>query len=236
MPVETEAWRIVPLGDCAMIIELGRHVDVEISARIQAAAQAILLAAIPGVTDVVPAFTTLCLHYRPESFDGGSPYEALRGQVEALLSRAILAHKFATRVVEIPVCYGGQWGPDLEEVAAACQLTADEVITRHIASNHVVGMLGFAPGFPYLIGLDRRLAMPRRATPRTAVPAGSVAIARDQCAIYPLETPGGWNLIGRTPLRLFDPTAHPPCLLAPGDQVRFVPISADAFRTLAAPK
>lgn len=215
-----------------MIIEFGQHVDVEINARVRAAAQAISIAALPGVTDVVPAFTTLGLHYRPESFDGDSPYENLRRQVEAVLARGIASHKTVARVVEIPVRYGGEWGPDLEEVAAACKLTPQEVIARHVGSTHVVCMLGFVPGFPYLAGLDPRLAVPRRPTPRSAVPAGSVAIARDQSAIYPLETPGGWNLIGRTPLRLFDPMAQPPCLLAPGDEVRFVPISVAEYRAL----
>lgn len=236
MRVKAGAWHIAPLGDRAMIIEFGRHIDAKINARVRAAAQAILLARLPGVTDVVPAFTTLGLHYRPEAFDGALPYETLRQQVEALLGRAVAAHKTAARVVPIPVSYGGELGPDLEDVAAACKLTAREVIALHTASVHVVCMLGFAPGFPYLAGLDPRLAVPRRATPRTAVPAGSVAIARDQCAIYPLQTPGGWNLIGRTPLRLFDPTAQPPCLLAPGDEVRFVPISAAEYRALEAPK
>ncbi len=232
MPVKAGAWRIAPLGDRAMIIEFGHHVDAQINARVQAVAQAISLAALPGVTDIVPAFTTIGLHYRPELFEGASPYEALRQQVQALLGRGIAPHKTATRVVEIPVRYGGQWGPDIEEVAAACKLTVEEVIARHTASVHSVFMLGFAPGFAYLAGLDPRLVVPRRATPRTAVPAGSVAIARDQCAIYPLETPGGWNLIGRTPLCLFDPNAQPPCLLAPGDEVRFVPISLAEYQAL----
>ena len=136
------------------------------------------------------------------------------------------------RVVEVPVCYGGDFGPDLAEVAVACDLTPDDVIARHAPSPHVVHMLGFAPGFPYMGGLDARLTVPRRATPRTAVPAGSVAIARDQSAIYPFEAPGGWNLIGRTPLRLFRPTTQPPCLLEPGDEVRFVPISSVQYHRL----
>ena len=230
MLIKFGALHVAPLGDRAMIIEFGRQLDAQTNARVQAAAHAISLAALPGVTDVVPAFTTLGLHYRPESFDGVSPYDALRRQVQALLARGIATQDSATRLVQIPVRYGGESGPDLEQVAAACKLTADEVIARHTASVHTVCMLGFAPGFPYLSGLDPRLVVPRRATPRTAVPAGSVAIARDQCAIYPLETPGGWNLIGRTPLRLFDPTAQPPCLLAPGDEVRFVAISDAAYR------
>ena len=232
MRVKAGTWRMAPLGDRAMIIEFGQHVDADTNARVLAVAQAILRALLPGVTDVVPAYATLGLHYRPEALDGPSPYESLRRRVEVLLAQEIESSKTAARLVEIPVHYGGEWGPDLEVVAQACKLTPDEVIARHAAPIHRVCMLGFAPGFPYLAGLDPRLAVPRRATPRTAVPAGSVAIARDQSAIYPLDIPGGWNLIGRTPVRLFDPTAQPPCLLAPGDEVRFVPISAAEYRAL----
>jgi inhibitor of KinA len=227
------AWRIAPLGDRALVIEFGQRVDRDISARARAVAQHLLRTPLPGVTDIVPAFTTVALHYRPEAFAGAAaPYEQLRAQVEAILARGVASEHTATRVIEVPVCYGGEFGPDLEEVATRCKVTPDEVIALHAASPHVVCMLGFAPGFPYLGGLDPRLGVPRRATPRTAVPLGSVAIARDQSVIYPLETPGGWNLIGRTPLRLFRPQREPPCLLQPGDDVRFVPISLERYRAL----
>ncbi|HYA66339.1 MAG TPA: 5-oxoprolinase subunit PxpB, partial [Burkholderiaceae bacterium] len=213
-----------------MIIEFGQRVDPEISARVRAVAQSFMLNPLSGVSDVVPAFTSVALHYRPESFSDGVPYEELRRKVEALLTLGIACQETATRVIEVPVSYGGEFGPDLQEVASLCKLSPHEVITRHAASAHVVYMLGFAPGFPYLGGLDPRLAVPRRATPRPVVPAGSVAIARDQSVIYPLATPGGWNLIGRTPLRLFLPAVQPPCLLQPGDGVRFVPISPEEYR------
>lgn len=226
-------WRIVPLGDRALCIELGQGVDLALSARARAAAQQLRLAALPGVSDVVPAFTTVALHYWPEAVGGESPYDQLRKRVEEVLARGISTEGTVPRIVEVPVCYGGEFGPDLAEVAASCKLTPDEVVALHGASSHVVHMLGFAPGFPYMGGLDARLHVPRRATPRTAVPAGSVAIAKDQSGIYPLEAPGGWNLIGRTPLRLFRATAERPCLLEPGDEVRFVAISPDRFRALA---
>jgi inhibitor of KinA len=226
------AWRIEPLGDRALIIEFGSHVDPGVSARVRAVAQELVRRPPAGVTDVVPAFTTLALHYRPEAFRGEAPYEALRRGVEAILAQGVAPQGAAARVVEIPVHYGGESGPDLEEVAGLCRLAVDEVVARHAASPHVVHMLGFAPGLPYLAGLDPRLAVPRRATPRTAVPPGSVAIARDQTVIYPVQIPGGWSLIGRTPLRLFDPAALPPCLLQPGDRVRFVPIAAETLRAM----
>jgi inhibitor of KinA len=224
------AWPIVPLGDRGLCIEVGQRVDAETSARARAVARALELAALPGVSDVVPTFTAVALHYRPELVGGETPFEALRGRVEAVLAQGVSTDGAVARVVEVPVCYDG---PDLAEVATACNLTTEEVVALHVASAHVVHMLGFAPGFPYMGGLDARLHVPRRATPRTAVPAGSVAIARDQSGIYPLEAPGGWNLIGRTPLRLFDPMGDPPCLLAPGDEVRFVAISPQQFQALA---
>jgi len=128
------------------------------------------------------------------------------------------------RRVEIPVCYGGEWGPDLDFVARHAGLTTAEVIRRHAAAEYTVYMMGFLPGFPYLGGLDVSIAAPRLETPRRRVPAGSVGIAGEQTGIYPLASPGGWRLIGRTEVALFDLTARPPCLLAPGDQVQFIPI------------
>ena len=225
------SWRIAPVGDRSLVVEFGQTVEPAINATVRNFARELLDEPIAGIVDVVPAFTTVAVHYRPEFFiDGsGSPYDVLRRRLDALLARGIRHHDEDARTVDIPVCYGGEFGPDLEEVAAACGLRAEEVIERHIASQHVVYMLGFAPGFPYIGGLDPSLAVPRRGTPRTRIPAGSVAIASDQTSIYSLETPGGWNLIGRTPLKLFDATAESPCLLRPGDRIRFVPASADIF-------
>ncbi|MGH8111030.1 MAG: 5-oxoprolinase subunit PxpB [Rhodanobacteraceae bacterium] len=139
----------------------------------------------------------------------------------------------AARPIEIPVCYGGESGPDLEAVARHAEIDPDQVVARHVAIEYTVAMLGFAPGFPYLLGLDAALHVPRRANPRTRVPAGSVAIGGAQTGIYPGELPGGWNLIGQTPLVLFDPQREPPCLLAPGDRVRFRAVGADEFRRRA---
>jgi KipI family sensor histidine kinase inhibitor len=139
------------------------------------------------------------------------------------------------RLVEIPVCYGGDFGPDLDALADHARLGAEEVVERHAGAMYTVAMLGFAPGFPYLFGLDPALHMPRRASPRTRVPAGSVAIGGAQTGIYPSELPGGWQLIGRTPLVLFDADRDPPSLLMPGDRVRFVAIDAAALAVRRAP-
>jgi inhibitor of KinA len=229
-------WRVEPMGDRCLIVEFGQRVDPEINQTARSVADYLLAHPIEGVVDIVPAFTTVAIHYRPEAFADGLPselpYQQLCRRVETILAQGVARHRGAARVVEVPVSYGGEFGPDLAEVATACKLTPEQVIELHGASPHVVYMLGFAPGFPYIGGLDRRLALPRRATPRTKIPAGTVAIAREQSAIYSIETPGGWNMIGRTPLRLFNPEANPPCLLQPGDEVRFVPIALEQYQTI----
>jgi inhibitor of KinA len=224
------AWRIVPLGDRCLVVEFEQKVDAEINRQARALANLLLAGPPQGVVDVVPAFCTVAVFYRPEQFAAEpSPFQQLRLAIEAMLEAGLESAPGQERVVRVPVCYGGEHGPDLEEVAAACGMTPDEVVRIHIASEHVVFMLGFSPGFPYIGGLDPRLSLPRRATPRTSIPAGTVAIAREQSVIYSFETPGGWNLIGRTPMKLFDPLAEPPCRLQAGDQIRFFPIPPDEF-------
>jgi inhibitor of KinA len=138
----------------------------------------------------------------------------------------------AQRPIEIPVCYGGEFGVDLQFVAEHNGMTADEVVAIHCGATYRVHMLGFAPGFPYLGGMSERIATPRRNTPRLKVAAGSVGIAGPQTGVYPLETPGGWQIIGRTPLALFRPAENPPTLLSPGDFVRFRPITSEEFTAL----
>ncbi|MBS0466942.1 MAG: 5-oxoprolinase subunit PxpB [Proteobacteria bacterium] len=218
-------WTIAPVGDRCLIVEFGQSIAPAINETVRNFAAQMLDAPVPGIVDVVPAFTTVALHYRPECFT----YEVLRQRIENLLACGIRQRQGQTRTVEIPVCYGGEYGIDLNEVAAACGMTPTQVIEHHLASAHQVYMLGFVPGLAYIGGLDAKLTVPRRSTPRTSVPAGSIAIASDQTCIYPLESPGGWNLIGRTRLRLFDASLESPCLLQPGDRVRFVPISPEAF-------
>ena len=223
--------RIDAVGDRCLLIGVGDTVDPATSQRVFALVRRLKERPIPGVLDIVPAFTTVALHYRPELL-GAAPFEALRDAVLECLAEPLDAAASAGRSIDIPVCYGGEFGPDLDDVAAACGLSVEQVIERHMQSAHRVYMLGFAPGFPFIGGLDPALKMPRRASPRTGIPPGSVGIARDQSCVYPLETPGGWNLIGRTPVRLFDPAANPPCLLAPGDRVRFVRIDEPTYQTL----
>jgi inhibitor of KinA len=222
--------RFFPMGDQALIVEFGDRVDPVLSAHIAAVAQQLRDSRPIGVLDIVPAYTTLALHYDPAAVGAGaSPYEALVETIGTWLKARYAGDAVASRVIEIPVCYGGVFGEDLQALASSCGLSADEVIALHSGATYHVHMLGFVPGFAYLGGLDARLATPRRDTPRPRVPAGSVAIAGGQTAVYPLDTPGGWQIIGRTPLQLFAPEATPPSLLNAGDSVRFVPISVQEF-------
>ena len=148
---------------------------------------------------------------------------------QRLGENAAAAEAPAERVVEIPVCYGGKWGPDLADAALHCGLTPAQLVERHSRPRYLVYFLGFLPGFAYLGGLPPELAVPRRSVPRLSVPAGAVGIAGGQTGVYPLETPGGWQIIGQTPLRLYDPSRQPPSLLALGDHVQFVPLSPEEF-------
>jgi inhibitor of KinA len=190
---------------------------------------------LPGVAELVPAATTITLFYSPqELLAAGAPAADLAGWLAARVRERLATLPESNsgpppRLIAIPVCYGGQCGPDLEAVAARVGLSTAEVISRHRAAEYFVLQLGFAPGFPYLHGSPEALSVPRRDTPRTEVPAGSVGIANGQSCIYPVAIPGGWNLIGRTPLRLFRPERQPPALLQAGDRVQFRAISPDEF-------
>ena len=229
--------RLLPSGDQCLIVEFGRVIDVAVNRRACAFARKLELAALPGVTDIVPSFTGVGLHYRAQDVPmrgDESPLAALRRAVEALLATPSDADEGASRLVEIAVCYGGEFGPDLAEVAQSCGLAGDDVIALHTATTGHVFMLGFAPGHPYIGLCDERLDIPRRSTPRTRVPAGTVAIANRQSNVYPFDLPGGWNLIGRTPCVMFDPLRQSPCLLRPGDGVRFVAISMAEFEAMQA--
>jgi KipI family sensor histidine kinase inhibitor len=220
--------RLVPAGDAAVLVELGETIDPRLNARVHALARA--LAGQPGLLDVAPAYASLLVTYDPAALDYTAVAVHLRAALAALPARPALAG----RRRRVPVAYGGEYGPDLPAVARRLGLSEDEVVRLHASRTYRVYMSGFAPGYSYLGELPERLALPRLATPRPSVPAGSVAIAGRQTGIYGVSTPGGWHILGRTPLRLFDPTRDPPCYLAAGDRVRFVPIDAVRFARLAA--
>lgn len=230
---------IESLGDAALVVRLATHVDEAVRRAVAAACHALDDLPPPGLLDLVPGFTTITIHYDPAAVvrgapAGATPYEIVRDHVGHVLADLRVPPDDSARLVEIPVCYDEAFGPDLPAVAAHTGLAAAEVIARHAAAEYRVHLLGFMPGFPYLGGLDPALVTPRRETPRTAVPAGSVGIGGRQTGVYPLATPGGWQIIGRTPLHLFAPLRDPPTLLEPGDRVRFHPIDRAAFDRLAA--
>ena len=230
-------WRLFPLGDAAVVLELGQAIAPATHQLIQAFLKVLAQHPLPGLREVVPAFTTLTVYYDPWVLSQASealPYEQVASYLQNMLpaAQAAAAGYAPGPLVEIPVCYGGDFGPDLDLVASHAQLSREEVIAHHAAPEYLVYMVGFAPGFPYLGGLDARLATPRRAQPRPLVPAGAVGIAGAQTGVYSLPTPGGWQLIGRTPLRLFDPSRAQPSLLQAGDRLRFVPISEADFQRL----
>ncbi len=225
---------IEPLGESALLLRFGSIIDRALNDRVHAAASALRTTALPGVEDIAPAYASLLLRFDPRRWPDT---EVLVGAVRKALARTEVAAGDAepadTAVVELPVRYGGEHGPDLAEVAALTSLTQGEVIARHVASDYRVAMLGFAPGFAYLLGLDAALAVPRLSSPRLRVPAGSVAIGGAQTGVYPSVLPGGWRLIGRTPLRLFDPAHAPPARLAPGLRVRLRAIDAATYAALS---
>ena len=207
-----------PLGDSALLVTLGNEIDPRLNRRVHALAA--LVEALPGIVETVPAYATLLVHYDPLALTYSQLVDYLRLRLDSVDS----ATTRAPRRIDVPTRYGGASGADLEAVAASHALTAADVIRLHSGRDYLVYMMGFTPGFPYLGALDDSLITPRRETPRTLVPAGTVAIAGAQTGIYPLDSPGGWNLIGWTPLKLFDPASENPFLFAPGDTVRFVPI------------
>ena len=199
---------------------------------LQAVAAALRKRAPPWVRDVVPALGGIALHFDPEHANlPAGPLAA----AEALVRECLGAMPFRVgrgRLLEVPVCYEPEFALDIVEVAEKSGIAPEDIARRHCRTEHYVLMVGFSPGQPYIGGLDPKLAVPRRATPRTRVPAGSVAIANVQTAVYPFEIAGGWSVIGRTPLALFDPVRDPPSLFAPGDRVRFIAISRAEFARL----
>jgi len=210
---------IVPLGESALLVTLGDRVDREPAVQVHAATAALRAAAMPGVDEIVPAYTTLAVY-----FDRAL---TLRALLERTITQIVVdvmrtpAAFGGGRLIEVPTRYDGV---DLEEVARSTGLDVADVIARHAERTYTAYVLGFAPGFAYLGDVHPALEIPRRATPRIRVPAGAVAIAGTKTAVYPAEMPGGWHLIGTTALVMFDPQRNPPALLAAGDEVRFVPV------------
>lgn len=211
---------IKPLGDSALLIKLGNEINPVINQRVHALNALLLANKIPGVEETVPAYCALALHYDPLQLT----FNQVKLWVAEILSRLGDVLQRTPRRIEVPVQYAGA---DLEAVAEAKGISVADVIRIHSGREYTVYMMGFTPGFPYMGILDEKIVMPRLETPRAVVKAGSVAIAGAQTGIYPLDSPGGWQLLGWTPLKLFDPTSATPFLFSPGDAVKFIPIEDD---------
>jgi len=216
-------------GDRGLLAEYGDTISPEVNRKVRQVAAALEAQPLRGVIEVIPTYRSLFLLYDPMAT---SP-EELQAALLELEERLTEVEIPPPREVEIPVCYGGEFGPDLAFVAESHGLSPEEVIRLHCQPLYQVYMVGFTPGFPFLGGLPKELHTPRRPTPRERVPAGSVGIAGEQTGIYPIESPGGWQLIGRTPLKVFDPNRPDPFLLKAGDLVRFRPIEPEEFRRIA---
>ncbi len=216
---------IHPLGDSAVIVAWPNVSDSEAAERMERLCGSLRAQWHRGYESLVPAFASLAIHYSPLILS----WEQISMHLEELLAADSPNVPRTSKQVEIPVCYADEFAPDLAELAAGHGLSVDDVIRSHSAANYRVRMIGFSPGFPYLAGLPELLVTSRRSTPRLKVPAGSVAIGGCQTGIYSLETPGGWHIIGRTPLAMFRPDLDPPCLLTAGDEVIIVRVSREQF-------
>ncbi len=218
--------RFLLAGDSALVVEFGDEIGQEVNRRVHALAYALEKNPLPGLGEAIPTYRSLLVHYDPLRLS----CDRVQAHLANLVQKGEEIPLPESRLVEVPVVYGGEFGPDIGFVAEYHGLSVEEVIALHSGATYTVYMLGFTPGFAYLGGLPRALATPRLPTPRQLVPAGAVGIAGEQTGIYPLATPGGWRLIGRTPLQMFDLNRDPPTLLRPGDRVRFVPISAKEYK------
>lgn len=216
-------------GDCGLLVEFGTGIDPSVNARVRSMAAAMETRQPDGVTEIIPTYRSLSLTYDPLL----TTPEKICREIEALQSDLGTIPLPKPRVVEIPVCYDKDFGPDMDNVQENSGLTRDEVVLIHSIPVYLIYMVGFTPGFPFLGGLDRRLYTPRLKTPRLSVPRGSVGIANNQTGMYPVTSPGGWQIIGRTPINLFKPYEENPFLYRAGDKIKFIPIPRDKFDVIA---
>lgn len=220
--------RFLTLGDSAIAVEFGQEIRLDVNRQVTALQKLMEENPVAGVVEMVPNYCSLMIVYNPLAVG----YHELKLAVEKLLDRLAAVSEAEKEVIEIPVIYGGEYGPDLTEVAAAHNMTEAEVIRRHAEPEYPIYMLGFVAGFPYLGGMDEAIATPRKQSPRLKIPAGSVGIAGGQTGIYSVESPGGWQIIGRTPLKLYDPEQEEPILLRAGQYVKFRPISEAEYKEM----
>ena len=220
--------RILTAGDSSLLIEFGKEINPEINRKIAATVQLMRDQQIEGVVDVIPAFCSLLINYDPRVIG----YKEIKERMQGLLKIETQAGAERKKVFEIPVCYGGEFGPDLAYIAEHAGLTEEEVIEIHSSRDYLIYMLGFLPGFCYLGGLDERIFTPRLANPRLKIDAGSVGIGGSQTGIYPLDSPGGWQLMGKTPVKTYDPNREVPILVEAGDYIRFIPVDEEEYNRI----
>ena len=229
-------YRIYPCGDHAVTIELGNNIDVTVNEKVLALFHYLKEIKLNGVVDIIPSYHTITLVYDiailKKQQPGSSVYEMMCGEIQKAVTTYTTTAVTAPRLVNIPVCYDISLAPDIILLAASHQLSVEEVIQLHTAKTYRVYMIGFLPGFAYMGSVDEKIATPRKETPRTNVPAGSVGIAGTQTGIYPFDSPGGWQLIGQTPLQMFTVAKEQPCFLQPGDEIRFYAVSINEFEKL----
>lgn len=214
--------KILPAGDRALVVEFGNSIDEETNDKVHALAKNLRETGNPAIEEMIPTFRSLMICYDPLQ----TSWQTLEHQIHLLLESPCSRETHSSRILEIPCCYGSHFGPDLPDLEKHSGLTRDEIIAIHSSVTYKVYMLGFLPGFVYLGGLDKRIEMPRLATPRVRIPRGAVGIGGSQTGVYPLDSPGGWRLIGATPVDFYDPERQEPVLCKAGDYIRFVPISS----------
>lgn len=217
--------KILTAGDSSLLIEFGNEISPEINQKMKTTVKLMKEQHIEGVVDMIPAFCSLLINYDPRVIS----YEELYDRMKALVKVEVKAEAGVKRVFEIPVCYGGAYGPDIENIVEHAGLSVEEVIKIHSSRDYLIYMLGFLPGFTYLGGLDERIHTPRLANPRLKINAGSVGIGGSQTGIYPLDSPGGWQLMGMTPVKTYDPEREVPILMEAGDYIRFVPVDEEEY-------
>lgn len=217
--------KILVAGDSSVLIEFGNEIRPETNRRIAATVQLIREQQIEGIVDMIPTYCALLINYDPRVI----LYDPLVKRLQSLLKIEVSAGEEKKRIYEIPVCYGGKYGPDMDIIAKHAGLTEEEVIRIHSSRDYLIYMLGFLPGFTYLGGLDERIHTPRLQTPRVRIEAGSVGIGGSQTGIYPLDSPGGWNLMGKTPVKTYDPGREVPILVEAGEYIRFVPVTEEEY-------
>lgn len=232
MSVVENRFNILQVSEVSALVEFGHKIDKSINKEIRIFCSYLDKNSFDGFIEYIPYFSSVSIIYDPVQIDSSEPFRVVKSKLNNILTKLDFNCNYEENIVKIPVCYGEKFGPDIEYVADVNNLTTDEVIKIHADGRYLVYMIGFAPGFPYLGGLSEKIYTPRRKSPRTVIPAGSVGIAGKQTGVYSIETPGGWQIIGRTPLKLFNLENSKKTLLKCGDIVKFYPISYDEYLKL----